>query len=40
MKQRSVPDEQEILKDNAQTPAKGGRGVAAALRALKDDFSL
>jgi hypothetical protein len=40
VKQRSVPDEQEILKDNSQTLAKGGRGVAAALRALEDNLSL
>ena len=40
MKQRSIPDEQKILKDNSQTLAKGGRRVAAALRALEDNFSL
>src|SRR4029077_2076637 len=40
VKQCSVPDEKEILKDDAQTLAKGGRGVAAALRALEDNLPL
>jgi hypothetical protein len=40
VKQRSISDEQKILKDNAQTLAKIGWGVMAALRALKDNLSL
>jgi len=40
MKQRSIPDEQKILKDDAQTLAKGWWRVAAALSALEDDLSL
>jgi hypothetical protein len=38
--ERSIVDEQKILKDNAQALAKVGRRMAAAFRALESNLSL
>jgi hypothetical protein len=40
VKERSISDEQKILKDNTQTLAKVGRRVSAALCALEGNLSL